>query len=317
MSILKTGFIVEQIGGVATTQDLGRFALVAHGIGQSGVLDQHAYCWANKLLNNKLGCCSIEIGLGYLQLRAMVHTNIVVVGADLDFCIDQQPQPLWQSIFVEAGQLLTWGKRRKGQWCYLSVSGGFQCTQHHGSTSCNRREQTGGLHADGKGLVTGDYLPCENTLAQAVTTVMPMKYLPNYHKKSDDEYTRVRVCVGWQYQLFPRQQREQFFQQEFSLSEKFDRVAYRLVGMPIKHDLPEMVSEGLSPGAIQIPPDGQPIIMMNDCPTIGGYVKIGTVFSLDLAICCQLNVANRLRFEPIDRQQAQQQRIQFDNFFDD
>lgn len=306
-------FKVIQPGILSLLQDAGRFGKHNIGLTNGGPLDKQSFDWANKLLNNDLNACVIEASIGGLVLEALVNTQIAVTGGDAELTINQKVVPSWQTHSVKAGDKIAFGFAKINTRHYLAVKGGFQVAEMFGSRSTVVREKLGGLN--GSALKAGDLLPCvpstttkslENVKQHSVKQADRPEYIRTHNYK---ENIILRVILGYQHQTFNDLQKARFFNNEFTISDKCDRMGFRLTGPEIKSELHTkeggMLSEGICYGAIQVPADGQPIVLLNDRQTIGGYPKIGSVFSLDIPKLTQRLPGSTLQFEPISIDEAQ------------
>ncbi len=299
------GFKVVKSGFLSIIQDYGRLGYGGQGLVQSGVMDEHAYAWSNRLLDNHFNDATIEITFGSFALKAKTNTFIAVTGADLDFKINNNPALMWRHIQVKNGDILTWDKPKKyGVRAYLAVKGGFDTQVFFSSRSVNLREHIGDK------LNKDDTLPCASFNAKIHCPPTPEKYIPNYNQP-----LILRLLPSYQFNQFSASQHNLLFNQNYTISHANDRVGCRLDGAPMNIKKSTMISEGISYGSVEIATDGLPIILLKDAPTIGGYAKIGTVFSLDLAKLAQRQAGTKLRFEIITIHQAQKKRQQFNNFF--
>ncbi|HIM58766.1 MAG TPA: biotin-dependent carboxyltransferase [Gammaproteobacteria bacterium] len=296
-------FKVIRSGFLSTVQDYGRLNHGEHGMSQSGVMDEHAYAWANHLLNNHFNDAVVEITFGGLVLEAQVATFIAVTGADLQFTINDQPAQMWRGLQIHKGDVLRWGNPRSGVRAYLAVKDGFDTAVLFDSRSVNLRENIGAK------LVEGNTLPCK-AVDEATYRFIPPQYIPHYNQS-----IVLRILPAYQFNDFSVNQRDLFFNQDYTVTNANDRTGCRLSGAPIASSKERMISEGISYGCVEIATDGLPIILLKDTPSIGGYPKIGTVFTLDLAKLAQSQPNTKLRFKLIDMHQAQKQRKQFNQFF--
>jgi biotin-dependent carboxylase-like uncharacterized protein len=282
---------VSQPGLLSLLQDAGRNGQHHIGLTNGGPLDFEAYYYCNKLLGNKLDATVIEASFGGLQLQASVDTFICVTGANMPLSIDGEAKELWQVHPVRAGQTIALAFADTGCRSYLGVAGGFDIAPTFGSTATVTREKIGGLHGDK--LQTGDTLPC------AKVSEHKCLYLPQFRQPSYHRDVTVRVIPGYQQRHFDRYEQRRFFSHEYTVSDRCDRMGYRLEGPAIKCDIEGILSEGICFGAIQIPADGQPIVLLNDRQTIGGYPKIGSALSLDAGKLAQLTPGGTVHFAPI------------------
>ncbi|WP_114325467.1 biotin-dependent carboxyltransferase family protein [Candidatus Colwellia aromaticivorans] len=297
---LTQGFLVEQAGVLSLIQDAGRFGAFNIGLTNGGPVDLPAFKWANRLCGNKLNSTAIEINIGGLTLTAQIDTTLAVTGANMPLTINGEKKSLWRSYHVKAGDVIALGFAAQGVRCYLAVAGGFSLAPSFGSTATVCREGIGGLH--GGKLEAGDVLVCarrniHNNLKKNLS--LEDKLIPTY----TDEVI-LHTIPSYQQKYFSSHQQRLFFSNEYTVSKSFDRMGYRLEGQAIACDIDGILSEGICHGAVQIPADGQPIVLLNDRQTIGGYPKIGAVSSIDTAKLGQLNQGGKVRFEPISMEQA-------------
>ncbi|UTA47834.1 biotin-dependent carboxyltransferase family protein [Simiduia sp. 21SJ11W-1] len=280
-------------GVLALLMDAGRFGQHGLGLTTGGPLDAEAFFWANALVGNAPEATAIEVSVGGLELRADTPLTLAVTGAQMPLSIDGKPQPLWQSHRVPAGSLVKLAFAESGARAYLAVAGGFAVAPEFGSTATVVRESIGGL--DGKALGAGTTLPLNPPADAPALARLPEPLRPEYATTPT-----LRVLEGYQVAHFSTAQRALFYSNEYSLSQQCDRMGFRLSGPALKCALGGIVSEGICLGAIQVPADGQPIILLNDRQTIGGYPKIGSVFTGDLHLLAQLMPGAKVRFAPMD-----------------
>ncbi|MCP4769707.1 MAG: biotin-dependent carboxyltransferase [Gammaproteobacteria bacterium] len=291
-----SGFLVKQPGLLSLLHDRGRYGAHKLGLTTGGPLDFIAFDWANRLLANDANATCLEIGFGGLQLEAQLDTSFVITGASAPCKLNGDPVEQWQSRDIHAGDQLEIGFASAGTRAYLAVSGGFDIDPSFGSSSTVLREKIGGLHGDK--LQAGDHLPCA-AARQSQHYRLDEAQRPNYGDEA-----RLRVVLGYQQAAFDPIQQWRFFNSEYRLTDRCDRMGFRLEGENVHSDMVSMLSEGICLGAIQIPADGQPIVLMNDRQTIGGYPKIGSLIALDCARLAQLSPGSRVRFESISIEQA-------------
>lgn len=290
------GFLVKHPGVLSLVQDAGRFGAFNIGLTNGGPIDLGSFQWANRLCVNELNATAIEISVGGLALIAQLDTTIAVTGANMPLIINGQAKNLWRSYHVKAGDVIELGFATQGVRSYLAVANGFDIPKSFGSTATVCREGIGGL--DGDKLKTSDILPCASQNRKQ-NLVLSEKLRPKF---ADDVV--LHTVPSYQQQHFSSHQQRLFFSSEYTVSKSFDRMGYRLEGQKISCDIEGILSEGICHGAVQIPADGQPIVLMNDRQTIGGYPKIGAVSSVDCAKLGQLNQGCKVRFEPISMEQS-------------
>lgn len=295
-----SGFTVKQPGMLSLLQDGGRFGKHRIGLTTGGPLDPSAMRWANRLVHNPDFATALEVSFGGLDLQANVETLLAVIGGDLPLSINGEEKQTWRSYHVLPGDRISLGFAQQFCRSYLAVSGGFSLPPQFDSTSTVVREGIGGLN--GQKLDAGDELPCS---AASDTQCMRVPLdLQAQSQTCDTGTVELRVIPGYQQQYFSALQQRRFFSSEFAVTDRADRMGYRLEGPAIECDIEGILSEGICQGAIQIPADGQPIVLLNDRQTIGGYPKIGSALSLDTAKLAQLMPGAKVRFTPISTYDA-------------
>jgi len=303
-----SGLQVLRPGPLSLLQDAGRRRWQHLGVSPCGPLDLHAAAWANRLLGNPWGTPLVEIALGGLELESRVDTWLALCGADLDIQLEGAARPNWSSFPLRAGQRLSLGFARSGQRGYLAVAGGFAGERRLGSTATQRREGLGGLEGEGQPLRAGDLLPCAPA-SQAVPRSVPWPYVPDYRAEP-----RLRVVTGGDAGDFAETELERFFAQPWTLSPHSDRMGARLSGEPLQAPARQW-SLGVADGTVQVPPDGQPIVLMADRQTMGGYPVLGWVHPLDLGRLAQCPAHRTLRFARVAVEAVQGEMREFYRFF--
>lgn len=291
-----SGFIVKQPGLLTLIQDKGRFGAHNLGLTNGGPLDALAFDWANRLLGNESNATCLEVSFGGLTLESEIDTAIVVTGAEMPVKINGDSIAQWQTYPVKKGDTIELGYAISGTRAYLAVADGIAIPPSFGSSATVVREKVGGLNGDK--LQASDQLACKaHTLSQHYR--LADEDQPHY---SDGAI--LRVVLGYQQDAFDIIEKQRFFSSRYQVTDRSDRMGFRLEGEAIKSDIVGMLSEGICHGAIQIPADGQPIVLMNDRQTIGGYPKIGSVIPLDTARLAQLSPGSTIRFEAISPEYA-------------
>jgi antagonist of KipI len=294
---------IIEISGLVTIQDSGRAGWRKFGVPASGPMDGFAFRAANLLAGNSMNDAAIEVGLGDITLRALRDCVIAVAGIGYALSIYIWDFPLWSSYYVRAGWTIRLDKLDSGMWAYLAIAGGVQTQLVLGSQSTYLRGHFGGL--DGRQLQAGDMLNA-GTPSRALTELAARKILESALPAYSDNPI-VDVIMGPQEKYFTADSIATFISHEYSVSTTSDRMGYRLAGAALTHrNKTELISEGMTMGAIQVPTNGQPIVMMADSPTTGGYPKIGTVASADLPLIAQcLPGRSRIRFRETTVAKAQ------------
>jgi antagonist of KipI len=293
---------VVEAEGLATVQDLGRPDWLAFGVPRSGAMDGFALRAANALVGNQSEAAGLEIGLGDVTLRALQDCLIAVTGAGFQLSVYIWDFPLWGSILVRRGWPIRLTKIEGGAWTYLAVRGGVQTRLALGSRSTYLRGALGGL--EGRRLQAGDLLPiaADSGGEERAGRTLLSQVRPAY-----SESPTVEVIPGPQREGFTPEGIVTFLSGEYHLSLESDRMGYRLEGPKLIHrGSPDLLSEGMTAGAVQVPAGGQPIVMMADSPTTGGYLKIASVVSADLPLVAQCAPGSgRLRFRETTVESAQ------------
>ena len=291
---------VIDVSGLVTFQDSGRHGFASYGVPNSGPMDWFAYQAANSLVGNSVNAPVIEIGLGEAVFRAKRNCVLAVTGAGYEVLNYVWTFPLWTSFFVRAGWYVHVKKKSGGNWAYLAAAGGFEVDSILGSRSTYLRGGLGdSIHADD---ILQTEKPSNELLKLAARNFPVEKYMA---------YTQtpvIELLTGPQKERFTKEGYQTFLNSEYTLSSSFDRMGYRLEGNPIAHSAgADLVSEGMTMGSIQIPANGQPIVMMADSPTTGGYPKIASVVktSLPLLAQCESGVS-KIRFKEITVKEAQE-----------
>jgi antagonist of KipI len=295
---------VLEISGLATIQDEGRTGWRRFGVPASGPMDTFAFQAANALVGNTPDCAVVEMGLGDVVFRARQDCIMAVTGAGYAVSVYVWEFPLWDSFMVRAGWKIHLRKTDGGLWAYLAVSGGIQTQPALGSRSTYLRGGLGGLQ--GRSLRAGDLLQMGNS--PQVPYELAARTLVREARPEYSEQPIIEIILGPQREYFTEESVEKFLSSEYSVSLTSDRMGYRLDGPALTlREKGQLISEGMTFGAIQVPASGQPIVMMADCPTTGGYPKIGTVASRDLPILAQcLPNKSRIRFRETTIEQAQE-----------
>ena len=271
---------VLDVSGLVTFQDAGRRGWQKFGVPVSGPMDWFAHHAANALTGNPLDAAVIEIGLGEAIFRARRDCVVAVTGAGYEVGTYVWTFPLWTSFHVRAGLNVHVKKITGGNWAYLAIAGGFDVDSILGSRSTYLRGGLGEPVHIGDSLQTGKSA-CEFDKLAART--FPVEKYITYSQSPV-----IEVIPGSQRECFTDDGIQTFLNSEYTLSTSFDRMGYRLEGSPITHlSSADLISEGMTMGSVQIPASGQPIVMMADGPTTGGYPKIANVTHASLPILAQ------------------------------
>jgi antagonist of KipI len=303
-------------GILTTVQDLGRWGYQRFGVPVGGVMDEVSHRLANWLVGNDETHASVEmtlVGPGFTVTR---DTLLAVCGGDFEPRVNAVAMPRARPVLVRAGSVLEFGPCRTGCRGYLALAGGVLVPPVMGSRSTYLRGAFGGFH--GRALRRGDLLD---------TPALDAARFPGLHHRlvagrarmaypgwsaaervdllSPGPYS-IRFMPGRHWLRFGEAARERFCLSEYGIRPQSDRQGYRLSGPVLAPEQPiEMLSEGVAYGTIQVPPDGEPIVLMASRQTTGGYPRLGEVASVDLPLLAQLPPGSAVRFQPITLEEAQ------------
>lgn len=310
------GLEVISPGMLSLIQDPGRFGVGHLGLSVGGPVDMHAFCWANRLLGNKMTAPALEITLGQASFKATQDITLSLTGADMQAEIDGQVQENWRSFTLKKGQTLALNFAREGLRAYLGIAGGITVPTAFGSSATIPRNKLGGLHSGvdgeegGRPLKAGDFIPAQKAQADSNTQVVNRRFIPDYEDELD-----IAVIESYQSESFPDSAKYDFYNEPYKVTQQSDRMGIRLEGKAVKGELSGIISEGIAPGSIQVPANGQPIILMNDRQTLGGYPKLGCVAKRSLAQLAQARPGTVLRFYRADLDYESRKWREFLTFF--
>ena len=280
-------------GPLTTVQDLGRYGFGRYGVPPSGALDSFSLRVANLLVGNPETEAGLEITLMGLKVRVLTDLVAALCGADLQPHLNDKPLAMWCSQILRKGDILFFKSPGTGCRAYVAVGGGISLVPVLASKSTNLASRFGGY--EGRALRKGDLLFSQSPDRhfQSAGETFKSEARPSY----TGDWV-LRVIPGPQDRDFPEESRKLFFDSSFTVSSQSDRTGIRLSGPALhrKSDLGDsIISEGIVPGAIQVPGDGRPIILLVETVT-GGYRKIAAVISADLPLLGQVKPGDRVRF---------------------
>jgi biotin-dependent carboxylase-like uncharacterized protein len=287
---------VLRAGLLDSVQDLGRRGVRHLGVGLAGAVDRYSLQVANRLVGNPPGAAALEITLAGARLRLSRSARIAVCGADIETSADGIALPAWRPVVLPAQCELEFGPCRRGARAYLAVDGGIDTPVVLGSRSTDLRAGLGGV--DGRALRAGDELP----LGPSPRRLPGLGASPWWIDPLPDlDLSRTAVA-----RFVPLHQAAQaLVPQAWTLSATSNRQGLRLQGarLPME-DAGAILSEPVAPGVVQLPPDGQPIVLLAEAQTVGGYPRLGYVAEADLPRLAQLRPGETLHFEPVTREQS-------------
>jgi len=287
-----SGLRVDRPGLSTTIQDLGRPGYQRFGVPVSGALDPLALRLANALLGNAPGTAALEIlALGPTLTVEADSVRLALFGSGVGLRIDGSEIPAGRSVTVLHGAKIAVGGFTDAASCILAIEGGFDLAPCMGSLSTYARGGFGGF--EGRALQAGDLLP----LARSAATPGPERKAPPI----DYGNGPIRVVLGPQEDWFEPASIERFFAEPYTITVETDRMGMRLEGVKLAHSRGfNIVSDGIAPGHIQVPGTGQPIVLLADRQTVGGYPKIGAVIGADLPRLSRMRPGDTIRFARVE-----------------
>ncbi|TLS36608.1 biotin-dependent carboxyltransferase family protein [Pseudalkalibacillus caeni] len=289
----KPLFFVKKPGVYSSFQDLGRWGYQQYGVVVSGAMDSYALQVGNLLVGNERNEAGIEVTLKGPELEIQSTFQIAITGADLSPTLNGEPAPMWKSFEVAKGDVLSFGAPKKGIRAYITVAGGFDVPITMGSKSTYEKAGIG------KALKKEDRIEGFETTGKAGIGLVSSE-IPDYKKEVE-----IHVVLGPHQDYFTDEAIHTFFTSVHTVSAQSDRMGYRLDSPKIEHKSnADIYSDAIPLGGIQIPASGQPIILMADRQTTGGYTRIGTVISSDISKLAQLPPGGKIRFKEATVEEA-------------
>ncbi|EGQ22491.1 MULTISPECIES: biotin-dependent carboxyltransferase family protein [Sporosarcina] len=305
-------FQVVHPGLLTTIQDLGRYGSQKYGVIVGGAMDSYSLRIANLLVGNDEGEGTLEMTLVGCTLLFERDLLIAITGGDLMPAVDDKEVPMWRPVLVRKGSLLSFKSARKGCRAYIAFAGGLVVPKVMGSKSTYVRAGIGGFL--GRALKKGDSLSCGELNATSRSFLQQLSKLQRHFAWSANhepiirlgQAQTIRITEGAEYDQFDEMSKQRLIEELFVLTNSSDRMGYRLEGPPLAlNEKTELLSEGVTYGTIQIPPNGQPIILMADRQTTGGYPKIAQIVSADLSSLAQLRPPGTIQFEVVSIEEAE------------
>ncbi len=285
---------IKEPGLLTTVQDLGRYGYQRFGVPVSGAMDTFSLKTGNLLVGNDEGAAGLEMTVLGPRVRFLAETWIAITGANLSPALDGEPIPRWTAVKVPADCDLSFQGASDGMRSYLAVAGGIDVPVIMGSRSTYVKAALGGL--EGRALKAGDVLRVLEPGVEPVERGLPEHLSAPVYGHNHE----IRVVLGPQDRAFTADGTATFLGSEYTVSIQSDRMGYRLEGPTIESaDGPDIVSDGIPFGAVQIPGDGRPIILLADRGTTGGYAKIATVVSSDLGMLSQAMPGDTITFKNV------------------
>lgn len=297
-------------GLLTTVQDFGRVGVMKNGFTQNGVMDRYSMTVANRLCGNCDSAPVLEMTVLGITARFTQSAVICLSGADFGASLNGKPIRTNKAYRVNGGDILSMGAAKNGMRSYLAVSGGIVGEYVFGSASTNLKFTFGG-HC-GRKLQSGDVLAVGSG-AFSLENIEKWEIPENQYDKN----AVLRVVLGPQADMFTDDDVKLFLSQKYEVTAQSDRMGIRLSGEALKSkNGMDIISDGIVFGSIQIPNSGEPIILMADHQTTGGYAKIATVISVDLARAAQLCAGDSVKFESVTVKKAERLAKKQKRFFD-
>jgi antagonist of KipI len=285
-------------GPQTTVQDGGRRGQLRYGIPPSGPVDARSFIIANRLVGNADAAAGLEFTLIGPRLRAEGPCAVAVTGADSPVTVNDAPAPAWTTLTLRAGDVVKIGPARAGVRGYVAVAGGIDVPPVLGSRATYLRGRLGGL--EGRALRRDDVLRL-GAAARVRVRAVAARAIPDWRAEP-----LLRVVLGPQADRFTDEGIAAFLGGTYEVLPQSDRMGARLSGPHIAHARGhDIISDGIAPGAVQVPGDGQPIVLLVDRQSTGGYTKIATVCSFDIPRVGQAKPGQRVRFSAVDVTEAQ------------
>jgi antagonist of KipI len=276
---------------LTTIQDAGRWGFQAQGVPVAGPMDPVSHRVANALVGNVREAAALEITLVGPELEFADERLVAVTGAEFELTLDGRAVPYSAPFIVSAGSHLRFGERRRGARAYLAISSGIAVPTRLGSRSTHLVSAMGGV--SGRALAAGDRLPLGDPRRVEGTALAPQPAavpLP-------DRHARIRVLPGPQREYFSDDALEVLQSAPYTIGQNSDRMGFRLEGPRLTHARgADIISDATPLGVLQVPASGQPILLMADRQTAGGYPKLATVITADMAVAGQLGPGDSIRF---------------------
>ncbi len=295
------GIRMIKAGMFTTVQDLGRTGFADRGIRTCGVMDRRSFRIANLLLDNPENEAVLECTLIGPVIEFTSEMIIAVTGGDFHPEVNGEPVPMYEALYMKKGDILKLGSAASGRTCYIAFSNYLQIPVVMGSRSTDTLCGIGGFR--GRKLQDGDYIE---------ERIKRRKYLPWFLSRKlslnefDTRKEKIRVVTGPQDDMFTRRGLNTFLSSEYTVTSSFDRMGMRLDGPFIESRTgSDIISDGIPAGAVQVPENGKPIIMLSDRQTTGGYAKIAAVIAADLPKLVQRRTGDRITFQTVSLEEAQ------------
>jgi antagonist of KipI len=301
---------VLEPGAMTTVQDLGRPGHQRYGIPPSGPVDHQSFVVANRLVGNVDAAAGLECTVLGPRFVAETACALAVTGAEMPLTVNGRESPSWTTLHLNAGDMVKIGPARAGVRGYVAFSGGLDVPAVLGSRATYVRGRLGGLE--------GRALRKDDRLALVPAALAPLRRARARVRPTFGEEPEIRVVLGPQADRFTGDGLRTFLGSAYEMLPQSDRMGARLRGPRIAHTAGhDILSDGIALGSIQVPGDGQPIALLVDRQSTGGYTKVATVCSFDIGRLGQVKPGHRLRFRAIELAEAQRALFAWRTVLDD
>jgi len=301
IKVIKPGF-------QSTVQDRGRFGFSHYGISISGTADSISYKIGNLLVGNNCGEAAIEMTLVGGEFLFEEDAIISITGSDFQPKIENKIVPMWQTLKIKSDEIISFSNTLSGARSYICIKGGINVQQILGSRSTHLLTSLGGLN--GRKLLKGDRLPIEKLTNEEIQSYKVSKQIIALLNSKNI----IRVTTAPQTNYFSKDVIEKFTSNKYVVSEEANRMGLRLIGKKLEREImEEIITEGITLGAIQISNDGMPIILFVEHQTTGGYPKIANVISADMHKIGQLRPRDEINFQFVSIEQAHKLNLELES----
>jgi len=296
---MKTAILrVLKPGILTTVQDLGRYGYQQYGISPSGAMDYYSMQVANILAGNPAGEAALEISFAGPVVEALEDVALAICGGEFSPQIAGHTVPMWQSFMLKKGQILEIGQSGRGARAYLAIAGGIDVPVVMGSKSTYLSGRFGGY--DGRALQKGDIV-YGHPMSKRPFKQLHSRLIPSFQKEIS-----IRVVPGPHRDLFTEQSIRRFLSEEYLVTPQSNRMGCQLKGPRLEHIAgPDIISDPVPLGGIQVPASGQPIILLAERQTTGGYTRMGTIITVDIPLLAQAVPDTKIHFIEVTLEEAQ------------
>jgi len=306
------GIEVIRAGILTTIQDLGRYGYQKFGLNINGAMDEGAARVANILVGNDENCAVLELTLTGTSLKMTADHLIAICGGDMSATMNGQSVPNWQPFIASKDAIISFGHYKSGCRVYIALAGGINVSAVLGSYSTNIRANIGGY--EGRALRNGDVIEVHDMRSQSCSMGLWKKLHSNESNTFNAQHfgiayadsVTIRFIAGPEYDLLDEDNKMKFTQSKWIIDSQSDRMGYRLQGPSLEMKRKqELITEGVVHGIIQLPANGQPIVLLSDRQTTGGYPRIAVVAAVDIPMFGQLKPGSAITFAAVTIEEAE------------